>query len=125
MFYNRRTALFFFIAIIAIIGLGPLESFSIEPYTVRVIYFQPTDSQDRSEWLDLDDIMKSIQITYQDEMNCHGFGNKTFELETNKDGKVIVHKVRGNQNKAAYFSNPASIVIKEFAISRFGLEINF
>ncbi|MDE0315919.1 MAG: hypothetical protein OXM61_13520 [Candidatus Poribacteria bacterium] len=113
MFHNRKATLFYLIAIVAIIGLGSLESFSIEPYTVQTIYFIPTDSQDRSELLDLDDMMKSIRMTYQDEMIRHGFGNKTFELETNKDGKVVVHKVRGNHNKVSYFSNTSTVVIKE------------
>lgn len=82
-------------------------------YIVKTIYFQPTNSQDRSDWLDLDNIMKSIQNTYQDEMSRHGFHNKTFELETDKVGNLILHKVRANQNKASYLSNPASIVIEE------------
>ena len=84
--------------------------YAVNPYSVHTIYFIPKDSQDRSEQLDLGDIMKSIQMTYQIEMERHGFGPKTFELETDKDGKVIVHKVRGNRNKADYFNNSASII---------------
>lgn len=87
--------------------------YAANPYSVHTIYFMPKDSQDHSELLDLDDMMKSIQLTYQLEMERNGFGPKTFELETDKNGKVIVHKVRGNSNKAAYFSKPASIVMKE------------
>ena len=111
MFYfNNRVRNIFFIAIVAIIGLGPLESFSIENYEVRTIYFIPTDSQDRSEWLNLDDIMKSIQSNYKDEMDRHGFSNQTFRLKTDKNGKVIVHKVKADHNKASYAGNSSSII---------------
>ena len=55
--------------------------FSLTAYSafdVKVIYFQPTDSQDRSEWLDLASIMRSIQDTYKSEMERHGFRDKIF-----------------------------------------------
>ncbi|MDE0089615.1 MAG: hypothetical protein OXU23_28120 [Candidatus Poribacteria bacterium] len=84
--------------------------YAVNPYTVHTVYFIPKDSQDQSELLDLDDMMKSIQMTYQLEMDRHGFGNKTFELETDKDGKVVVHKVRGNHNKVIYANNSVSII---------------
>ena len=110
MFYFTRIGNIFFIAIVAIIGLGPIESFSREHYEINTIYFIPTDSQDRSEQLDLDDIMKSIQDTYRFEMERHGFPNQTFRLQTDQEGKAILHKVKGNHNKASYAGNPDSII---------------
>ena len=84
-----------------------------QEYIVRTVYFQPTDSKDRSEWLDLDSIMKSIQDTYQSEMERHGFSGKIFRLETDQDGKVIVHKIKGRHNKAHYSGDTLPIVIEE------------
>lgn len=102
-----RISLFFLMTIC-------FSSYSLDPYTVRVVYFMPTDSANRSDALDLDTIMKSIQSTYRDEMERHGFSDKTFRLETNNIGKVIVHKVKGNNNKSFYRKdNTLRLVHKE------------
>ena len=91
--------------------------FSLTAYSafdVKVIYFQPTDSQDRSEWLDLASIMRSIQDTYKSEMERHGFRDKIFRLETGQDGStVVVHKVKGRHNKAHYAGETLTIVVAE------------
>lgn len=39
--------------------------------------------------------MKDIQQFYADQMEFHGFGRKTFKLETDTDGKVVVHHMNG------------------------------
>lgn len=75
------------------------------PYTVRAVHFadksgDPTydtqfkdDSQDyRSKW---DAALKTIQLFTAEEMNRQGYGRKTFNLELDKNGKVVVHIVRG------------------------------
>ena len=64
-----------------------------EAYQVKVVYFQPLDSEDRSDLLDFDDLMKSIQETYRSEIERHGFGSKTFKLELDWASKVVVHHV--------------------------------
>ncbi len=99
------------IVVLMFLVLG--SNISNAEYLVKTIYFQPTNSQDRSEWLDLDDIMKSVQDTYRDEMERHGFPNQTFRLETNQDNKVIVHKVKGDHNRAHYAGNTALILPQE------------
>ena len=90
-----------------------LNSYSLDQYIVRTIYFIPNDSADRSAWLDLDDIMKSIQAIYKDEMDRHGFPNQTFRLETDNSGKVVVDKVKGDHNKAYYAGNTSAMIIDE------------
>ena len=76
-----------------------------EAYQVKVVYFQPADSEDRSDLLDFDNLMKSIQETYRSEIERHGFGPKTFKLELDRTGKVVVHHVKGQHNKARYAEN--------------------
>ena len=98
MFVLKRLIFGIFVSFILFSGLSNISS---ADYQVKTIYFIPTDSQDRSAELDLDDIMKSIQLTCQLEMERHGF-HGTFELETDKEGKVIVHRVKGDENKAYY-----------------------
>ena len=98
--------------------LIPVASESVEPYTVRTVYFIPTDSIDRSDWLDLDNIMKNNQEVYSSEMDRHGFPGKTFKLETDNQGQVIVHKFNGKHDKAHYSGDTISLVKQE-------LEVNF
>ena len=45
---------FYYLILMLVFGLTSAA------FEVKVIYFQPTDSRDRSEWLGLDSIMKSI-----------------------------------------------------------------
>ena len=75
------------------------------PYQVRAIHFtdksgDPTydtpfkdDPQDyRAKW---DAALKTIQMFTAEEMNRQGYGRRTFNLELDKDGKVVVHIVKG------------------------------
>ena len=77
MFFVRISR---FMALICFVLYVP-KLYSLEPYTVRTVYFMPTDSIDRSDWLDLDNIMKSNQNVYRNEMDRYGFPDKTFRLE--------------------------------------------
>ncbi len=90
--------------------------YSLEPYTVRTVYFMPTDSIDRSAWLDLDNIMKNNQEVYESEMERHGFPGKTFRLETDNQGQVIVHKIKGMHNKAHYSGDTYALVKQELQV---------
>ena len=79
-----------------------------EPFTVRIIYFLPRDRAAQKD-IDakLDSLIKEIQQYYADTMEYHGFGRKTFRLETDETGKAVVHHVRGRFNEA-YYQNPSS-----------------
>lgn len=46
--------------------------------------------------------MKEIQKHYQSEMTRHGFTDKTFPLETDKDGNVVIHTINGKHNSDHY-----------------------
>ena len=84
-----------------------------QDYTVRTIYFKPTDSFDISEDLNLDDMIKNIQSVYQLEMDRHGYPGQTFRLETDDAGDVIVHKINGKHAKAHYIADTINKVIDE------------
>lgn len=115
MFVLRQFILF--LLILSVFVSTCLNSYSLDQYMVRTIYFMPTDSLDKSEQLDLNDIMKSIRLTYLNEMDRHGFPGKTFNLETDNNNKVVVHKVKGNSDKVFYKNgNTLAIVQKELEI---------
>lgn len=75
------------------------------PYKVRAVFFadktgDPTyesqfkdDAQNyRDKW---DAAMKMMQTFTAEEMRRNGYGRKTFNLELDEDGKVVVHIVKG------------------------------
>ena len=67
-----------------------------EPYTVRLIYFLPSDRQSKPDIdTQMDTLIKEVQQSYADDMEHHGFGRKTFAFETDATGKAVVHHVEG------------------------------
>ena len=50
-------------------------------------------------------MIKDVQQFYADQMEFHGFGRKTFRLETDTTGKVVVHRVKGKFNSLHYIGN--------------------
>ncbi len=70
---------------------------------VKALYFRPNDrSAKKNIDDDIDKLMKHAQKFYADNMEKHGFGKKTFELETDKNGKTIVHHIIGDNNYEFY-----------------------
>ena len=73
-------------------------------YVVRTVYFVPNDLlPDPNMEKDLDILMKRVQKFYADEMERHGFGRKTFRLETDEAGEVVVHRVIGQFDTSHYY----------------------
>ncbi len=68
----------------------------VEPNTVRLIYFIPSDRTPQPD-IDakLDKLIKTAQQIYASQMEHHGFGKKTFKFEKNADGKAVVHHIKG------------------------------
>ena len=89
-----------------------------EPRTVRVIYFVPNDREPRQD-IDskLDTLLGDVRRFYVDEMERHGFGGKTFALETDDSGRALVHHVNG-QFPASYYNGSRGVfgrVLREIA----------
>ena len=74
---------------------------SIAKFDVHVIYFKPTDAPDIDKVYH-DTILKDIQRYFQSEMTRHGFTDKTFPLELDEQGKVVIHVVNGKHNTDHY-----------------------
>ena len=77
-----------------------------EPRTVRLIYFLPSDrapQQDIDAKLDM--LIKDVQQSYAEVMEYHGFGRRTFTLETDATGKAVVHHVKGKFNDEYYHTD--------------------
>ncbi len=84
-------------------------------YTVRCIYFRPNDREpipNVNE--DYDRVMKDIQEYYAEMMVFHGFERKTFKLETDENGKVVVHHIVGDQDTQYYRTH----ILAEYGVVR-------
>ncbi len=84
-----------------------LEDLNVgEPRTVRMIYFLPNDRPYRQEMVDeMKVVISQVQTFYAEQMQAHGYGNKTFRFETDAQGEPLVHRVDG-QHPDSYYQNP-------------------
>ena len=86
-----------------------------EEYIVKVVYFV---SKDREPQKDIDtkirELIEDVQKFYADQMENYGYGRKTFRLETDANGKTVVHRVKGKKEGKQYQQAPNEVV-GEFA----------
>ena len=80
------------------------------PPRVRIVYFLPND---HTPLLNIDaelrTLIKETQHFYADQMAIHGFGRKTFLLETDSNGNAVVHHVQGSGSAEDYISRSYSV----------------
>lgn len=71
--------------------------------TVGVIYFLPAERAPHQD-IDakLDTLLKTVQTFYGNEMARNRFGRKTFRLQTDTNGKTVVHHINGQFNAEYY-----------------------
>ncbi len=85
-----------------------------EPRTVRMIYFLPNDRPFRQEVVDSMKVkIRQIQTFYAEQMQAHGYGNKTFRFETDAQGEPMVHRVDGQYPDNHYLDNTSRTVLEE------------
>ena len=96
-----------------------------EPRTVRLIYFIPNDRTPQQD-IDakMDELIKNVQLSYEEMMEYHGFGARTFALETDATGKAVVHHVKGKFNDEYYLTDTGRKVIDEETAEQFDLSAN-
>ena len=93
--------LFLFVTLVVLPNSFAQEVLSQQ--SVRLIYFLPNDRPPRPEQVAaLRQLIKDTQQFYADEMQRHGFGRKTFRVETDKDGEPLVHHIEGKFTDAYY-----------------------
>ena len=81
---------------------------------VKVVYFVPRDRPvQRNIPTKLDTQIKKVQRLYADQMEAHGHDRKTFNLENDASGKLIVYRIIGNFNDAYYHTDTLRKVSEE------------
>ena len=67
-----------------------------DPRTVRLIHFVPKDSLFRASVEDsIKRALPRIRTFYARQMQAHGYGNMTFDIETDTSGELLIHRVTG------------------------------
>ena len=85
-----------------------------KPRTVRMIYFLPNDRPFRQEVVDsMKAMIRRVQTFYADQMQAHGYGDRTFRIETNVQGDPVVHRVDGQHADSHYLDNTVGPVLRE------------
>ena len=85
---------------------------------VRWVYFVPDDRPAQPERVTaLRQLIRDTQEYFADQMEHHGFGRKTFNIETDANGTPMVHRVNGKFNENYYNKhdqkNPEEQIWKE------------
>ena len=81
---------------------------------VRTVYFLPSDRPARSDRVAaLRQLIKDAQQFYADEMHRHGFGGKTFTVETDNNGEPLIHQFNGKFTDEHYYNSPTYEVWRE------------
>ena len=98
-----KTTLYFTLTLIIFATLAFVPNSFAQEYIVRVIYFHPNDIEPQEDSVNtLKTMVKDIQTFYADEMERHGYGRKTFRLETDANDDVILHHMKGNFDHTRY-----------------------
>ena len=84
------------------------------PRTVRMIYFLPNDRPYRASVVDsMKRTIRRIQTFYGEQMQAHGYGYKTFAVESDASGEPIVHRVDGQHADSHYLNDTYRTVLDE------------
>lgn len=100
-----KTTLYFTLTLLTFVTLAFVPSGFAQDFRpiVRLIYFVPSDRQPQPD-IDtkFDGTIKRVQRGYEDIMQAHGFGKKTFLFETDAKGNAVVHTVKGQSPEKHY-----------------------
>ena len=74
-----------------------------QPPRIRLIYFFPSDvAPPPNVDTELRTLIEQTRDLYAAQMENHGFGRKTFQLETDANGKTVVHHVQAGKPAEDY-----------------------
>ena len=84
-----------------------------EPRTVRMIYFLPNDRPYQAEVVQrMKDEIRTVQRFFAEQMEAHGYGRRTFRVETDAQGEPVVHRMDG-QHPDSYYLDDTHVVYDE------------
>ena len=82
--------------------------------SVRLVYFLPSDRPARPERITaFQQLIKDAQAVFADQMESHGYGKKTFRVETDTAGEPVVHRMDGKFRESHYYTGLSDYKIWE------------
>ena len=88
-------------------------------YYVKVTYFKPTDIRDVDSSIDfVRTAMLRVREFYKNQMNQHGYGDKTFEFEMVND-QINVNLVEAKHPTTYYYNDAQNLMFQEIDSSSF------
>ena len=95
------------------------------PRTVRLIYFLPFNRSPRQGIEEkMDALIKDVRQFYADQMKNHGYGRRTFSIETDRNGRAVVHRVNGQFSDTYYHADETFLKVWREIHSRFDTSQN-
>ena len=77
-----------------------------EPRTVRMIYFLPNNRSYNADVVQqMKDDLHTTQRFFAEQMIAHGYGKRTFRIETDAQGEPVVHRVDADRPHDHYIDN--------------------
>ena len=96
------------------------NTFAQSENTVRLVYFLPKDRPARPERIEaLRQLIKDAQEFYAEQMESHGYGRKTFNVETDGAGEPVVHRIDGKFRESHYYTGMSDYKIWEELFEHF------
>ena len=87
---------------------------------VRLVYFLPNDRPHRPDRVTaLRQLIKDAQQFYADEMHRHGFGGKTFTIETDNNGEPVAHQIDGKFSDNYYYTGTTDFKVWDELVEHF------
>ena len=88
-----------------------------EPRTVRMIYFLPKGRPRRDDVVQqMKDYILNVQTFFAEQIEAHGYGRRTFRIETDPQGEPIVHRIDGRHPDSHYIDNTGETVMPEITV---------
>ena len=96
-----------------------------EPRTLRMIYFLPNDRPYRASVVQkMKDMIRTVQTSYAEQMEAHGYGKITFRFETDSQGEPMVHRVDGHYPDSHYLDTTVDDIVLDQINLAFNLDAN-
>ena len=87
---------------------------------VRLVYFLPSDRPAQPDRVAaLRQLIKEAQQFYANEMQRHGYGRKTFTVETDANGVPVVHQVDGQFTNNYYYTGTTDFKVWDELLEHF------
>lgn len=85
-----------------------------DPKKLQVVYFTPADRDPEPRYRErLEAILEDIRAFYREGMERAGFGPETFDLVRGKEGKWILHLVKGKEPQSNYAKLDSEKILRE------------